>query len=214
MFDHLQQNPTSLANFNTMIQAWRVGRAQWFDLYPVVTHLGACLVDKPLLVDIGGSVGHNIQNFHNHFPDLPGRRILQDLPKTIEAIKPDRLDPSIEPMVYDFFSPQPIKGAKAYYLSYICHNWSDEKVKQILLNQVQAMEKGWSKLLIDDWVIPDKGVALMPAMLDISMMTLLSGLERTEKQWRDLMDGVDGLEIVKIWGGGNEVEGLIECVRV
>jgi hypothetical protein len=60
------------------------------------------------------------------------------------------------------------------------------------------MDKDYSRLLINDYVLPDTGVDLHPALLDIMMMSLCSGLERTEKQWRALLDSI-GLEIVKIW---------------
>jgi len=60
------------------------------------------------------------------------------------------------------------------------------------------MENGYSKLLINDFVLPDTEVPLHPTLLDITMMSLCSGVERSEKQWRDLIDSV-GLQIVKIW---------------
>jgi len=43
------------------------------------------------------------------------------------------------------------------------------------------------------------------------MMALLSGMERTEIQWRELLESV-GLEIVKFWTINKETEGLIEAV--
>ena len=63
------------------------------------------------------------------------------------------------------------------------------------------MDKEVSRLLICDYVLPNTGSDLHPALLDIMMMSLSSGLERTERQWRTLLDSV-GLEIVKIWGSG------------
>lgn len=60
------------------------------------------------------------------------------------------------------------------------------------------MEMGYSRLLISEFVLPDTGAALLPASLDFLMMTLMGGIERTESQWRSLLDSV-GLEIVKIW---------------
>jgi hypothetical protein len=73
---------------------------------------------------------------------------------------------------------------------------------------VKAMEKGYSKLLINDFVLPDTKVPLHPALLDFTMMSLCSGVERSEKQWRDLIDSV-GLQIVKIWRTEG-VEAVIE----
>lgn len=74
------------------------------------------------------------------------------------------------------------------------------------------MEPGYSRILINDWVIPDTGSGLIPALLDINMMVVLTGMERTVSQWKDLLDSV-GLEIVKFWTVGNDTEGLIEAIR-
>ena len=73
------------------------------------------------------------------------------------------------------------------------------------------MTPGYSKLLINEWVLPDTNVPLYPATLDILMMVMLSGIERTETQWKELLSSV-GLKIVKFWSIGPEDEGLIEAV--
>ena len=70
------------------------------------------------------------------------------------------------------------------------------------------MEKEYSRLLINEFVLPDVGCDLHPALLDIMMMTLACGIERTEGQWRGLLDSV-GLEIVNIWSSPG-VESVIE----
>lgn len=64
--------------------------------------------DATLLVDVGGSFGHDIGEFHRKFPDAPGRLVLQDLPVVISQIT--NLDNKIERMEYDFYTEQPIKG--------------------------------------------------------------------------------------------------------
>lgn len=74
------------------------------------------------------------------------------------------------------------------------------------------MEPGYSKILINDWVLPDTGSPLLPALMDIQMIIVLSGIERTQRQWKDLLESV-GLEVVKFHSLGKEVEGLIEAVR-
>jgi hypothetical protein len=70
------------------------------------------------------------------------------------------------------------------------------------------MEKEYSRLLINDYVLPETGCDLHHGLLDIAMMTLACGVERTEKQWRELLDAA-GLEIVKIWSSPG-VESVIE----
>lgn len=64
--------------------------------------------DAALLVDVGGSFGHDLAEFRSKFSDAPGRLVLQDLPVVIEQIQ--KLDEKIERTSYDFFTEQPIKG--------------------------------------------------------------------------------------------------------
>lgn len=74
------------------------------------------------------------------------------------------------------------------------------------------MKPGYSKVLIFEWILPDVGTPLYPALLDINMLALLSGMERTQTQWKELLNSV-GLEIVKFWMIDSETEGLIEAVK-
>ena len=73
------------------------------------------------------------------------------------------------------------------------------------------MKRGHSRVFINDWILPDQGSPLYPATMDINMMALSLGTERTEKQWNALLSNV-GLKVVKIWGVGPEMEGLIEAI--
>lgn len=82
--------------------------------YPVMERLveGAGIEDQDvLLVDMGGSIGHDLSEFRRKWPDAPGRLVLQDLPQVIQGAK--GLHSSIEPMAHDFFREQPIKGKLA-----------------------------------------------------------------------------------------------------
>lgn len=74
------------------------------------------------------------------------------------------------------------------------------------------MKPGYSKLLINENVIPDIEADWQLAALDLMMMTMVSSGERKEQQWRQLLEKA-GLRILKIWSYENEVESLIECVR-
>lgn len=72
--------------------------------------------DEALLVDVGGNKGHDLEEFITKWPDCPGRLVLQDLPHVInDAVS---LHPSIEPMVHDFFTEQPVKGRPYAYVSW------------------------------------------------------------------------------------------------
>ena len=88
------------------------GQPRWidYDFYPVKDRLGKGLKSssEPLIVDVGGSLGHDLAAFKAKHPELPGRLVLQDLPTVISQV--DRARPGIEPMVHDFLTPQPVKG--------------------------------------------------------------------------------------------------------
>lgn len=79
------------------------------------------------------------------------------------------------------------------------------------------MKPGYSKLILNEIVLPDKRAPLQMALWDMQMMVVLGGRERTERAWRQLLESV-GLEVVGIWqppgamGGGWGGEGIIEAV--
>ena len=54
-----------------------------------------------------------------------------------------------------------------------------------------------SQLLIDEMVLPNKGVHWWSACLDIHMYTMLNSLERTVDQWHELLEKA-GLKIIEI----------------
>lgn len=73
------------------------------------------------------------------------------------------------------------------------------------------MKPGYSKLLINENVVPQSGAHWETTGLDMLMLTLFSAEERTSKAWYDLIERKAGLRIVKIWSAGQGVESLIEC---
>ncbi|KAF8848056.1 sterigmatocystin 8-O-methyltransferase [Acephala macrosclerotiorum] len=213
-FPWLMEHPDHMSNFNNLMTGQRMNRTEWFDFADVDSILFDGLDSKDdhstLLIDIGGGRGHDLEAFRKKFPDVKQRLVLQDLPPVINDIK--ELDSSIVRMKHDFFTEQPIKGARAYYLRSCFHNYSDDRCRAILKHIVDAMKPGYSKLLIFEWILQDVGTPLYPSLLDINMLALFSGTERTETHWRELLDSA-GLQVVKFWTIGKETEGLIEAVR-
>ncbi|KAK1462054.1 hypothetical protein CMEL01_14021 [Colletotrichum melonis] len=164
--------------------------------------------DSVLLVDVGGSFGHDIDEFCRKHPEAPGRPVVQDLSTVINQI--EKLDEKIERMGHDFFTEQPIKGARAYYMHSVLHDWPDKKCEEILARATAAMKPGYSRLLVNENCIPDTGADWQNTGQDIMMLTLVSSKERTRVEWQSLLEKA-GLRILGIYGGGNGVESLIEC---
>lgn len=200
-------------HFNNHMRGYRQGRLPWMapGFFPVKERLIDGLESSPnaaLLVDIGGNVGHDLEEFHKYHPDAPGRLILEDLPAVVEEARD--LSAVIRPLGYDFHKEQPIKGAKAYYMHSVLHDWPDPVCESILGRVKEAMKPGYSRLLINENVIPGTDAWWETSALDINMMALLSASERTERDWYELIEKRAGLKIVKIWSGGRGVESLIE----
>ncbi|KAJ5160928.1 uncharacterized protein N7482_007932 [Penicillium canariense] len=101
--------------------------------------------------------------------------------------------------------------ARAYYFRAVFHDWPNHICQQILRNTVSAMAPDYSRILIVDFVLPDTDESLLPASLDIQMMSIGAGVERSESQWRDLLQSV-GLEITGIWNHSPSSESVIEAV--
>ncbi|KAL8802668.1 MAG: hypothetical protein Q9200_006508 [Gallowayella weberi] len=214
IFGLLEKNQEQKQSFDDYMRSRRLTMTpQWFDIYPAVTKLANVRKDTDaiLLVDIGGGPGQELERFKQKYPNIPGRCVLQDLPVTLERIQ--NTVKGIEAMAYDFFTPQPLKGARAYFLRDVLHNWPDVESRQILSNVVEAMDAEYSTLLIDDYVLADINVELREAEMDILMMLHTSGCERTEAHWQALCKSV-GLEIVKIWSAGNAKESVIEVKKI
>ncbi|RAH84305.1 o-methyltransferase [Aspergillus japonicus CBS 114.51] len=214
-FDFLKQHPQHASEFNNHMSAYHQGRPSWMDLgfYPVHTLVQEATVspDEVLLVDIGGGMGHDVSEFHRKWPELPGRLIVQELPEVVSQARELNLNPKIELMEHDFFEEQIVKGARAYYMHSILHDWTDDNCRRILANVVPAMRKCHSKLLLNENVIPGTNAYWETTSLDIIMMADFASTERTESQWRALVESVDGLRVVKIWTARRGVESLIEC---
>ena len=140
--------------------------------------------------------------------------ILQDLQVVIDDVK--GIDPSIELMGHDFLAEQPVKGARAYFMHSIMHDWPDDVCTKILARLSEAMKPGYSKILIFECVIPPTGAHWEATAEDVLMMTQLSAGERTEGQWRNLVEGSDiNLKITGFWKCARpDVEVIIECERV
>ncbi|KAJ5214419.1 hypothetical protein N7449_001588 [Penicillium cf. viridicatum] len=143
-------------------------------------------------------------------PNFKGRYVLQDLPAVIAA--GDRVcPPEVEVQPYNFFEEvQPVKGAAAYLLKLILHDYQDVKCRTILRNLAPAMRVYNSKLLICDIVPTDTQPYTQKILHDINMF-FVAGKARSVKQWHALMEGTE-FWTERIIGLKNPVRSIIEVV--
>ncbi|CAG8108135.1 unnamed protein product [Penicillium olsonii] len=209
-FEWLADHKDHQSSFNSYMASRRQHRPMWFNFYPVQRLMGDATPfhDTVFIVDVGGNQGHDLSKFSEKYKHLPGKLILQDLPQIVSGVSGREL--GIEVMPYNFMDPQPVQGARVYYFRSIFHDWPDQTCHQILRNTVSAMAPDYSRILIVDFVLPDTDVPLMQTSLDIQMMSIGAGVERSETQWRDLLRKA-GLEITGIWSQEPGMESVIEA---
>jgi hypothetical protein len=149
------------------------------------------------LADVGGGNGSLLREVLQRVPKLRG--ILYDLPDVIEraarenaaAGMTDRLT-----CVSGSFLESVPAGADAYLLRHVIHDWDDETSRQILRNVRAAIGDG-GKLLIIESVIPPGNDPCPAKLLDLTMLTMPGGLERTEDEYRQLLSA-SGFRLTKI----------------
>lgn len=145
--------------------------------------------ERPVFVDVGGGHGYAVMNVLKHHPQIrPEQCVLQDSAPVIKYAEEQNKDLPIgvKFQPHDFFQPNPIKGARAYYLRAIAHDLSDQNTIRVLKQIVPMMEKD-SKILIADNIIPEGNTSGMTAVMDMMMMAI-GGKERTERNFRDVVE--------------------------
>ncbi|KAI0129229.1 S-adenosyl-L-methionine-dependent methyltransferase [Hypoxylon sp. NC0597] len=181
----------------------------WLDVFPTDTLLQDAKLDRPLVVDVGGSKGHDLEEFRLRHPEIPdGSLVLQDLPGVLRSVQ--ITDKSVTKDPYDFFAPQPIMGARAYLLHKVLYDWQDEQAIAILKNIADAMEKGYSKLLIYESMIDNIKLSPRTTTSDLTTLACVTAAERTVKEWNDLVAAA-GLKVVKNWKLLTAIDGVIEA---
>ncbi|KAI1370088.1 S-adenosyl-L-methionine-dependent methyltransferase [Hypoxylon crocopeplum] len=193
-FSWFAGQPRHLAYFNDYMALRRQPELSWLAVYPIEEEAKELHTQRPVYVNIGGGIGHQCAQFKEKYPNLPGRVILQDLPHSITKALPT---PGVENMAHDIFEAQPVSDAKFYYLRAVLHDHPAHRIRKILENIKKAMSPD-SVLLIDEMVLPDIGVNLEVASIDMTMLTTFASMERTEVEWREMFEEV-GLRLVQTY---------------
>ena len=170
----LAANPDERSNFD---QAMEGGQAERADRLAAVHWR-----EDETVVDVGGGTGALLRELLERRPELHG--IVFDLPEADrdEAGLGDR----IAFVSGSFFDRVP-KG-DAYVLSKILHDWDDEPATAIL-RTIRAAAPDEARLFILDSVVPAGNDPAGVKWLDLLMLVLQRGRERTESEWRALLDG-------------------------
>ncbi len=203
-FQYLSNRPESAGTFNDAMTAsrWRSATlAETYDFNGVAS-----------LVDVGGGQGALIASVLAQHREIRG--ILFDLPDVVRGAHKNLQAAGVADRCAvvpgNFFESVPA-GGDAYLLSQIIHDWDDERSRIILRNCRAAMTLQ-SRLLLIERVVPEDDQPSEAKGLDLHMMVLLAGQERTEQEYRLLLDS-SGFRLLNIFEMPSEVS-IIEAVPV
>ncbi|KAK7408698.1 hypothetical protein QQX98_009114 [Neonectria punicea] len=164
------------------------------------------------LVDVGGGEGVVLKKILEAHPELsPKNCMLQERPEMIELTKSRTVLPTeVQLLEHDFMAEQPVKGAKAYFMRMILHDYADTVGIQILTRLAEAMSAE-SRVLVCEMVLaPRVGEAdFASAVLDQAVMTM-GGKERTEAGFQKMFEAA-GLELVQTWRAVDVPGGCVEA---
>lgn len=212
-FERCSANPVHQESFSSFMDVWAKGKRPWPEFYDTQALLdGADLSNgSPFVVDVGGHHGIDLMRVAEKHPDLPaGSLVLEDLPDVVGAVH--LTTDKIRTVAHDLFEEgveQPIKGARAYFMHAVLHDWSDETSVKILRQIAAVMKPGYSKVLINDIVIPSTGASCYQAAMDCLVLQA-SANERTEAVWSKVIKDA-GLKLVKYYPDGRGYESVIEA---
>ena len=189
LFEHYAQSPAEAAAFSGAMG----------NLSALVAADVAANVDTSGMaraVDVGGAEGTLIAALLGKNPSLTG--IVFDLPH-VTATANAKLEAlgllgRCEVAAGDFFASVP--SADLYVLKQILHDWNDEQAITILRNCARAMTPR-GRMAIVEMVIPDDQSPTLAPLMDVNMLAILPGRERTHAEYAALLS-VAGLRVERL----------------
>ena len=190
IWKYFQQNPEDAAVFNdSMSSVTAATNEAILSLYDF-SNFGT-------VVDVGGGHGGLITSILKHNPKVKG--VLFDAPEVIEGARPKLeatgLAERCETVAGDFFKSVPA-GGDAYVMKWIIHDWDDEKSITILRNCRSRMSAN-SRLILVDCVVPESDEPHFSKFIDLNMLVMTGGKERTAKEFEQLL-GAAGFKLLRI----------------
>jgi hypothetical protein len=182
-WEHMQSNPETYTIFN---QAMR-------DLGTAIGPAVAAAFEwsrYPVTADIGGGIGSQLSSILDAHPSCRG--ILFDLPNVV-AEAPDNA--RIERVGGDFFKDIPVQ-ADAYVLRWLLHDWSDEE-SVVILQNLRRVARPNARVMLVESVVPETPEFDMGKWMDLNMLVMATGKERTAAEFRELLEGA-GFDLEEI----------------
>ncbi len=183
-FDYLAQHPEDASRFSESMVGFHSQEppavAAAFDFSTFNT-----------IVDVGGATGNMLAEILTRH--LGPRGVLFDRPHVVADasafLEAKGVSDRVKIEAGDFFETVPPAG-DAYVLSHIIHDWSEDQCLTILSRVRKAMSPG-GRLLIVEMVLPEGDTPHPGKMIDMGMLVVTGGQERTEAEYGLLLAKAD-----------------------
>jgi SAM-dependent methyltransferase len=191
IFEHCTANPEAGQAFDDAMASYTAGTSA-----AVVAAYDFSAFEK--IVDVGGGNGALIAAILEKVPRAAG--VTFDLPASAERARANigarGLAGRCEVVGGDFFESVP-SGGDAYALKMIVHDWNDERSIAILKNVRKAIRPDGRVLIMESVVDPASGVGAQPKLLDLNMLVMTGGRERTADEYAALY-AASGFKLTRI----------------
>jgi ubiquinone/menaquinone biosynthesis C-methylase UbiE len=162
------------------------------------------------VADIGGADGVVLIELLAGLPERRG--IVFDLPRVVakatERLRAAGWGDRVTVVGGDFFEQVPT--ADVYVMSVVLHDWDNASCARILRNIARAAAPG-AHLCLIEMVVPEGDGPHFSKMIDLTMLAMVGGRERTESEWRTLL-AEGGFTVNRIVSGSG-VMSVIEAAR-
>jgi len=190
VFDYFAENPQQAAIFNRAMTDISVGVA------PAIVEAYDFSGFK-VLADIAGGHGYLLAQILK--ANAQARGLLFDTSHVIagagDLLERENVADRVERVSGDFFESVP-RGADAYMMKHIIHDWDDERAIRILSN-IRAAMAPHGKVLLVEVVVPDGNEPHYSKVMDLEMLASPGGIERTADEYRELL-AASGLRLTRI----------------
>jgi len=181
LFDYLQQNADVADAFNQ-------GMSNLSSMLAYAVLMAYDFTGISSIVDVGGGQGRLLERILQFNPDMRG--MVFDTASTIQRAKQQLGNNTsgrrCSYVIGDFFTSVP-QGADAYLLCGVIHDWDDDRAVTLLRNCRKAMTMS-SRVLLVDMVVPDAASVSFSKLLDLNMLVMNGGRERTIAEFCALLN--------------------------